>query len=204
VSWYQKGKTNLNFTEARDVEWQWHQLGHMQVCTSLQTYNHASTPPLKENWFLFSASRCRHFKRLDSVRVCGYLCQVVEKCFSRDVQFVITNRQSSATLQQQQQRPSSVADAVHSPQSSVASASAGVAGIASPAVASPGEVLRVSHAAATAGVFDSSPAVPTHATCSALVSLHVYCLSVNLSHTLGQLSPASLRGRLIEYQLRLG
>ena len=25
----------------------WHQLGHMQVCTSLQTDNHASTPPLR-------------------------------------------------------------------------------------------------------------------------------------------------------------
>jgi len=35
-----------NFTEARDSEWQWHQLGHMQVCTSLQTNNHVSTPPL--------------------------------------------------------------------------------------------------------------------------------------------------------------
>jgi len=46
VSWYQKGKTNLDFTEARDSEWQWQQLGHMQVCTSLQTDNHASTPPL--------------------------------------------------------------------------------------------------------------------------------------------------------------
>ena len=65
MSWYQKGKTNLDFTEARDsellknyyyyyyyyavynapcvdhkddesqaqVSWQWHQLGHMQVCT---------------------------------------------------------------------------------------------------------------------------------------------------------------------------
>jgi len=43
---YQKGKTNLDFTEARDSEWQWHQLGHMQVCTSHQTDNHASTPPL--------------------------------------------------------------------------------------------------------------------------------------------------------------
>jgi len=46
VSRYQKGKTNVDFTEARDSEWQWHQLGHMQVCTSLQTDNHASTPPL--------------------------------------------------------------------------------------------------------------------------------------------------------------
>ena len=44
VSRYQKGKTNLDFTEARDSGWQWHQLGHMQVCTSLQTDNHASTP----------------------------------------------------------------------------------------------------------------------------------------------------------------
>jgi len=41
---YQKGKTNLDFTEARDSGWQWHQLGHMQVCTSLQTDNHVSTP----------------------------------------------------------------------------------------------------------------------------------------------------------------
>jgi len=46
VSQYQKGKTNLDFAGARDSEWQWHQLGRMQVCTSLQTDNHASTPPL--------------------------------------------------------------------------------------------------------------------------------------------------------------
>jgi len=43
VSWYQKGKTSLDFTEARDSEWM---LGNMQVCTSLQTDNHASTPLL--------------------------------------------------------------------------------------------------------------------------------------------------------------
>jgi len=42
VSRYQKGKTNLDFTEATDSDWQWHQLGHMHVCTSLQTDNHAS------------------------------------------------------------------------------------------------------------------------------------------------------------------
>jgi len=46
VGRYQKGKTNLDSTEARDSEWQWHQMGHMQVCTSLQTDNHVSTPPL--------------------------------------------------------------------------------------------------------------------------------------------------------------
>ena len=36
-----KGQTNLDFTEARDSEWQWHQLGHMQVWTSLQTIRDA-------------------------------------------------------------------------------------------------------------------------------------------------------------------
>jgi len=46
VNRYQKGKTNLDFTEARDSEWQWYQLGHMQVCISLQTDNHTGTPML--------------------------------------------------------------------------------------------------------------------------------------------------------------
>ena len=52
VSQYQKGKTSLDFTEARDSEWQWHQLGHMHVCIS-QTDNHASSLPLEtEHWGL--------------------------------------------------------------------------------------------------------------------------------------------------------
>jgi len=47
VSQYQKGETNLDLTEARDNEWQWHQLGHMQkICTSLQRNTRASIPPL--------------------------------------------------------------------------------------------------------------------------------------------------------------
>jgi len=46
VSRYQKGKTNLDFTEARDSQWQWHQPGHMQVCTLLHTDSHANTSPL--------------------------------------------------------------------------------------------------------------------------------------------------------------
>jgi len=38
----QKGKTNLDFTEAADSEWQWHQLGHsfLQVgCPSCRPTN---------------------------------------------------------------------------------------------------------------------------------------------------------------------
>jgi len=50
VSHYQKGKTSLDFNEARDdgvLGWQWHQLDHMQtVCTSLQTDNHTNTSSL--------------------------------------------------------------------------------------------------------------------------------------------------------------
>jgi len=62
VSRYQKGKTNLDFTEASDSEWQWHQLGCMQVCTSLQTDNHTSTPPLS-----FSQTGCPSCCRTNSV-----------------------------------------------------------------------------------------------------------------------------------------
>jgi len=35
VSQYQKGKTNLDFTEARDSEWQWHQVGRKSVPHSI-------------------------------------------------------------------------------------------------------------------------------------------------------------------------
>jgi len=41
VSRYQN--KNLDFTEARYSEWQWHQLGQMEICTSPQTDNYAST-----------------------------------------------------------------------------------------------------------------------------------------------------------------
>jgi len=41
--YYQEGKTNLDLLQQ---EWQWHQLGHMQICTLTQTHNHASIPPV--------------------------------------------------------------------------------------------------------------------------------------------------------------
>jgi len=68
VSRYQKGKTNLDFTEARDSEWQWHQLGHMQVCTSLQTDSHTCTPPLK--FFLHAGCpSCRPTNSVKALKV---------------------------------------------------------------------------------------------------------------------------------------
>jgi len=70
VSRYQKGKTNLDFGEATDSEWQWHQLGYMQVCTSLQTDNHASTPPLS---FLQAGCPSCHSRRSIKFATWSYL-----------------------------------------------------------------------------------------------------------------------------------
>ena len=41
VGRYQKGKTNLDFTEARDSDWQWHQLG---ICKSAPRCRQITTP----------------------------------------------------------------------------------------------------------------------------------------------------------------
>jgi len=62
VSQYQKGKTNLDLL-GHDREWQWHQLDHMQICTSLQTDNHTSIPPLK-----FLQAGCPSFHPTNSVK----------------------------------------------------------------------------------------------------------------------------------------
>jgi len=62
--WAGTRKVNQSgFTETRDSEWQWHQLSHMQVCTSLQTDNHASTPSLS-----FLQARCPSCHPTNSVK----------------------------------------------------------------------------------------------------------------------------------------
>jgi len=73
VSRYQKGKTNLDFTEARDSEW--HQLGRMQVCISLPTDNHASTPPLS-----FLQAGCPSCRPTNSFKALKALLSI--KCFT--------------------------------------------------------------------------------------------------------------------------
>jgi len=69
VSRFQKGKTNLDFTEARDSEKQWHQLGHMQVCTLLQTDNHTSTPPL--SFLQAGCPSCRPTNSVKALKATG-------------------------------------------------------------------------------------------------------------------------------------
>jgi len=79
VSWYQKGKPNLDFTAARDSEWQWHQLGHVQVRISLQTDNHASTPQLSS----FLQARCPSCCQTNSVKALMALIAVAKFSKSR-------------------------------------------------------------------------------------------------------------------------
>jgi len=74
VSRYQKGKTNLDFTRARDSERQWNPLGYMQICTLLQTDNHASTPPLS-----FLQAGCPSCRPTNSVKALkAFMLQYIE------------------------------------------------------------------------------------------------------------------------------
>ena len=76
VGRYQKGKTNLDFTEARDSEWQWHQLGHMQACTSLQT-----NKPFQHPTTLFLQAGCPSCRPTNSVKAlkAAYVNQTPQK-----------------------------------------------------------------------------------------------------------------------------
>jgi len=69
-------RTNLEFSEARDSEWQWHQLGHMQTCTLPQI-----TIPAPHQ---FLQAGCPSCCQTNSVKAqnfsgCHRICQVFEK-----------------------------------------------------------------------------------------------------------------------------
>jgi len=67
VSQHQKGKARKEnqsgLTAARDCEWQWHLLGHMQICTLIQTHNHTSIPPPR-----FLQTGCPSHRRTNSIK----------------------------------------------------------------------------------------------------------------------------------------
>jgi len=88
VSQYQKGKTNLDFTEARDSEWQWHHLGCMQVCTSLQTDNHASTRTTPLSFLQAGCPSCHPTNSVRALKVNSWLIEMHNIWFSveRDCQ----------------------------------------------------------------------------------------------------------------------
>jgi len=72
VSRYQKGKTNLDLLE-QDSEWQWHQLGHMQLCILPLTDNRASISPLS-----FLQARCPSYRPTNSIKAMKAILYHVE------------------------------------------------------------------------------------------------------------------------------
>jgi len=90
VNRYQKGKANLDFTEARDSEWQWHPLGHMQVCTLLQTDNHASTPQL--SFFQAGCPSCHPTNSVKALKAQSEVGEITGKtvdCFMHPIHLVL-------------------------------------------------------------------------------------------------------------------
>jgi len=79
VSQYQKAKTNLDFSGARDIEWQWHQLGRMQACTLLQIDNQRLRKTVFTSYALSVAGRSASLKQLNILTMyaaVAHLCTV--------------------------------------------------------------------------------------------------------------------------------
>jgi len=80
----------VDFTEARDSEWQWHQLGHILICILIQTDNHASTPPLSfftgrtpvKNVMIKNVSYLRHYIQHHAKTVYNFY-MIIKSSFSQ-------------------------------------------------------------------------------------------------------------------------
>jgi len=83
MSRYQKGKTSLDFIKTRDSEWQRHQLGRMQVCTSLQTDIHASNPPL--SFAQAGRSSCRPTNSVKAPKAVDVTLETRQKVFTGEL-----------------------------------------------------------------------------------------------------------------------
>ena len=204
VSRYQKGKTNLDFTKARDSEWQWLQLSHVQVCISLQTDNHASTPPLRSdvrtnttNLFQVVGGECHAGKlfpdrrsEVEIERFLGPHCHSQQNAEEPKHSQVLFARQRRV----EKKAVSVVADVV-----------GGIRRRNQQRNNARFQLLQnIRHSSA---VLDSSAEGPRFKSqprrCRTGDCLWAAIPYRYVTGQLGQLSLASLRGRLIEYQLRL-
>ena len=70
---YQKGEINVDFTEARDSEWQWHQLGHMQVASRSRQI---TTPVPHHSSFLQAG--CPSCHPTNSVKALKAICKYIK------------------------------------------------------------------------------------------------------------------------------
>jgi len=77
VSRYQKGKTNLDLTEARDSEWQWHQPGYMQK-KSAHRSRQITTPASRHSVFLQAGCpSCRPTNSVKALKETGENTEVI-------------------------------------------------------------------------------------------------------------------------------
>jgi len=63
----------------QDSEWQWHTLGHMQACTSLQTDNHAGTTLL--SFLQAGCPSCHPTNSIKALKIVNKFTKVVLKQF---------------------------------------------------------------------------------------------------------------------------
>jgi len=97
-----KAKTNLDFTEARDCEWQWHQPGRMQICTLIQTDNHASTSPL--SFLQAGCPSCRPTNSVKALKATWKEAKCTENVVSLDWLQVAPDRHITTVVNKDQCR----------------------------------------------------------------------------------------------------
>jgi len=99
---YQKGKINLDFTEARDSKWQWRQPGRMQICTLIQTDNHASTSPL--SFLQAGCPSCRPTNSVKPLKATWKEAKCTENVVSLDWLQVAPDRHITTVVNKDQRR----------------------------------------------------------------------------------------------------
>ena len=78
ASQYQKGKTNLDFTEARDSEWHWHQ----QICKSASRSRQITTPvPHHSSFLQAGCPSCRPTNSVKALKALAKTCHLTQNDF---------------------------------------------------------------------------------------------------------------------------
>ena len=89
ASRYQKGKTNLDFTEARDSEWQWHGIS-WAICKSVPRCRWITTPAPHHSVFLQAGCpSCRPTNSIKALKGCKLGTEKPE--FVRTIQTPVSN-----------------------------------------------------------------------------------------------------------------
>ena len=97
VSRYQKGKTSMDFTEARDSEWQWHQLG--AICKSAPRSRQITMPATHHSVFLqpflLPNQQCQSTIYITVDKICDILAVTATIKVNEQKCYTLTNTYSS-------------------------------------------------------------------------------------------------------------